>query len=219
MLKTLGELAGTGPLSGDVSFAKLEVESQAAIPLPVPGILSAKDSGISFNAGLRGGVLYPLPLATSNANPLMSRVNDRFQLGGPTDIRGFNISGLGPHDGADAVGGDVYAAGSASILFPFPRVGKDTPLRFQVFANAGRLLALKGKPKDGGDMDGQAVAESIKKTIQALGTGLPSIAAGFGIIYALPVARVELNVSLPLVMRRGEEGRKGLSFGVGLDFM
>ena len=47
----------------------------------------------------------------SDSKITSSRINDRFQLGGPADVRGFRLSGLGPHDGADAVGGDVYAAG------------------------------------------------------------------------------------------------------------
>jgi outer membrane protein insertion porin family len=108
------------------------------------------------------------------------------------------------------VGGDVYAAGSANLLIPFPRIGKDTPLRFQLFANAGRLLALKDK---------KTTSDSVYSTAAQLGEGIPSMAAGVGIVYAHPVARFELNFSLPLVMRRGEEGRKGLQFGVGINFL
>jgi outer membrane protein insertion porin family len=217
LLKTITEVAGFGPLRGDVGFGKMELESQAAIPIPIPGI--GGPSGISFNAGLRAGMLYPLTAGGGDI-PLQSRLNDRFQLGGPTDVRGFKISGLGPHDNGDAVGGDVYAAGGASLLFPFPRVGKETPLRFQVFANAGRLLALKGKPKDKeGTMSSDEVNVNMKKTIEDLTNGLPSCSAGLGIVYAHPMARFELNFSLPLVMRRGEEGRKGVSFGVGIDFL
>lgn len=52
-----------------------------------------------------------------------------------------------------------------------------------------------------------------------LSTGLPSIAAGVGLVYAHPVARFELNFSLPLVMRRGEDSRKGLQVGVGINFL
>jgi outer membrane protein insertion porin family len=37
-------------------------------------------------------------------------------------------------------------------------------------------------------------------------------------VYAHPIARFEINFSLPLVMRAKEEGRKGLSFGVGVEF-
>ncbi|KAJ9654898.1 hypothetical protein H2201_008922 [Coniosporium apollinis] len=214
-MKSTTEIAGFGPLKGDVGFGKVELESQAAIPIPVPGIEG--ESGVSFTAGLRAGMLYPLTVGGGDI-PVQSRINDRFQLGGPTDVRGFRLSGLGPRDGPDAVGGDVYAAGGASLLIPLPRVGKDTPLRLQAFINGGRLLALKGKPKEG-IMDSDAVADGMKRTLRELTNGLPSCAAGLGLVYAHPMARFELNFSLPLVLRKGEEGRKGVSFGVGISFL
>jgi outer membrane protein insertion porin family len=214
-MKTISEIAGWGPLGGDVAFWKSELETAGAVPIPLPGVPG--DSGISATAGLRAGMIYPLPLGMSSESK-PSRVNDRFQLGGPTDVRGFKIAGLGPRDGPDAVGGDVYAAASANILFPFPRLGKESPLRFQLFANGGRLLALKGSGEKGG-MSSKAVQKSIYRTIAELTNGLPSLAAGFGIVYAHPVARFELNFTLPLVMRKGEEGRKGLQFGVGINFL
>ena len=217
IFKTVSEIAGFGPLKGDVAFGKFEAESQGAVPVPIPGV--SGDSGISLTAGLRGGFLYPLTLGGAST-PASTRLNDRFQLGGPTDVRGFRLSGLGPRDGHDAVGGDVYAAGGASLLFPVPGMGKETPLRIQTFINGGRLLALKDDPstKDGSSSS-QNVAQCVKSTIGDLANGLPSCAAGLGLVYAHPVARFELNFSLPLVQRKGEEGRKGLSFGVGLDFL
>ena len=215
LLKTVSEIAGWGPLKGDVAFWKSEIETAAAVPIPIPGMIG--ESGITLNGGLRAGLLYPLPVGFgSTSQP--SRINDRFTLGGPTDVRGFKMAGLGPHDGVDAVGGDVYTAGSLSLLMPFPRVGKDTPLRFQLFANAGRLLALKGNEEKGGKGT-KRVEKDFYGSIAQLGDGLPSMAAGFGIVYAHPVARFELNFALPLVMRRGEEGRKGLQFGVGINFL
>ena len=212
--KSTVELAGWGPLQGDVAFGKAEVEAQGAIPVPVPGIQG--ESGVSLTTGFRAGLLYPLPLgAESESKP--SRINDRFQLGGPTDVRGFRLSGLGPRDGSDAVGGDVYAAGSANLLFPIPRVGKDRPLRFQIFANGGRLLALKTPKPEG--TDGGKSRQTLSSTMAELGNGLPSMAAGFGLVYAHPVARFELNFSLPLVLRKGEDARKGLQFGVGINML
>jgi outer membrane protein insertion porin family len=59
----------------------------------------------------------------------------------------------------------------------------------------------------------------VYSTVAHLGDGIPSMAAGVGVVYAHPVARFELNFSLPLVLRRGEEGRKGLQFGVGINFL
>jgi len=215
LMKTVSEIAGLGPLGGDVAFWKSEIETSGAVAIPIPGVRG--DSGISMTGGFRTGMIYPLPLGMgSESKP--TRVNDRFQLGGPTDVRGFKIAGLGPRDGPDAVGGDVYAAAGVNLLFPFPRVGKDSPLRFQIFANGGRLLALKSAGEKGG-MNSKTVQKSVYRTVAELANGLPSLAAGFGVVYANPVARFELNFTLPLVLRRGEEGRKGLQFGVGINFL
>lgn len=217
--KTLLELAGWGPLQGDVAFAKTELQTQGAIPIPLPGVQG--DSGVSLSTGFRAGLLYPLSLGFDfDSKPTLSRINDRFQLGGPADVRGFRLSGLGPRDGADAVGGDLYAAGSANLLFPIPRVGVDRPFRFQAFVNGGRLLALKGSSTDEkGEMSRESVRKSVLSTIQELGNGLPSLAAGVGLVYAHPVARFELNFTLPLVLRRGEDARKGVQFGIGINML
>ncbi|KAL4932264.1 SAM complex subunit SAM50 [Aspergillus undulatus] len=213
--RAFNELAGWGPLKGDVAFWKSEIETQSAIPIPIPGIKG--DSGVSFTTGLRAGLLYPLGL-DSGSRPRLSRVNDRFQLGGPTDVRGFRLAGLGPRDGADAVGGDVYAAGSANLLFPLPRVGAEKPLRLQAFVNGGRLLPLRNADKSAPATNSE-VKDAMSSTISELGNGLPSVAAGVGLVYAHPAARFELNVSLPLVLRKGEEGRKGLQLGIGINFL
>lgn len=213
--KAFNEVAGIGPLKGDVSFWKSEIETQGAIPIPIPGIKG--DSGVSFTTGFRAGLLYPLGL-DSNSRPQLSRVNDRFLLGGPTDVRGFRLCGLGPREGADSLGGDVYAAGSANLLFPLPRLGAEKPVRFQAFLNGGRLLPLRTSQKATPTTNGE-VQDAMVSTLSELQNGLPSIAAGFGIVYAHPVARFELNFSLPLVLRKGEEGRKGLQLGIGINFL
>lgn len=214
-VKTLNEIAGWGPLKGDVSFWKSEIEAQGAVPIPIPGIKG--DSGVSFTTGFRAGLLCPLSL-DSKPRPQPSRINDRFLLGGPTDVRGFRQSGLGPHEGMDAVGGDVYAAGSANLLVPLPRVGVDKPLRLQAFVNGGRLLALR-TPQKGTPTTNKEVKDAMMSTLTELGHGLPSVAAGIGLVYAHPVARFELNFSLPLILRKGEEGRKGLQLGIGINFL
>lgn len=217
LLKSVSEIAGWGPLQGDVAHFKSEFESAAAIPINLPGITSS--SGISLTGSLRAGLLCPLPLALSSTSQ-PSRINDRFLLGGPTDMRGFKIGGLGPRDGADSLGGDMFAAGSLNLLLPFPRVGKESPLRFQLFANGGRLLALKSEGYSGAaGMSANTVTKSVASTLRELGNGMPSLAVGIGAVYAHPVARFELNFGLPIVLRRGEEARKGLQFGVGINFM
>ena len=261
LFRAAAELAGWGPLGGDVSFFKPQVDMQGAVPL------GRKSRGISLGASLRLGMLYPLPLGfgLGDARAVSSRINDRFQVGGPADIRGFKLGGLGPHEDGDALGGDVLAAGGVTLLVPVPRLwpSKDqtratwpasaSPLRLQFFVNGGRLVALRSFAKGSGGgrarregieskdddlvvvpsdspssaslrgpgatMDMAAVTRGMRAAISDITHGLPSVAAGFGLVYAHPVARFELNCSLPLVMRRGEEARKGLQVGVGLDFL
>ena len=224
MLRSGFELAGVGPLGGDVAFSKTDVEVGGAVPVGLPGVEGP--TGISLGGGFRMGVLYPLPLGWDlggEAQP--SRLNDRFQLGGPTDVRGFSVGGLGPRDGQDSVGGDAFAAGSVNLLFPLPRKGPDSGLRFQVFANGGRLVALKNnKPRSQPESSSQGLdtGAAFKGVLGALGelaNGAPSTAAGVGLVYAHPVARFELNFSLPLVLRKGEVGTKGFQVGVGINFL
>jgi outer membrane protein insertion porin family len=213
-IRTRTELAGWGPLRGDVAFGKAEVETQTAMPIPLPG--RPGPSGIALTTGFRAGLLYPLALNGGTAiQP--SRINDRFTLGGPTDVRGFRIAGLGPRDGRDAVGGDVYAAGSANLLLPLPRVGPDRPIRLQAFINGGRLLALQREGEKA--VTPEDVRSRVAATARELTNELPSVAAGVGLVYAHPQARFELNFSLPLLLRKGEEGRKGLQFGIGINLL
>ncbi|RPA92612.1 hypothetical protein L873DRAFT_158380 [Choiromyces venosus 120613-1] len=207
MVKMENEVAGWGGLGGDVAFWKNEIETQIATPIGT--------SGISVSAGLRGGLLYPLSLGVGDNKkpPQPSRINDRFKLGGPTDVRGFRECGLGPRDGKDNVGGDVYIAGGANIYFPLPKVGPEKPLRLQAFVNSGRLVGLQGLTKGG-----ENVNSSVSNALKELGNGLPSVAAGFGLVYAHPIARFELNFCLPLVTRARERSRKGLQLGIGINF-
>ena len=222
MVKTTTELAGWGPLKGDVGFSKSEMEFAGAVPIPIPGLRGP--SSVSIGCGLRAGMLYPLPLSFGLSGASPSRLNDRFTLGGPTDVRGFSLGGLGPRDGPDALGGDVFAAGNVNMLIPLPRGGPDSPFRLQLFANGGRSDAMRNKTKRSDTKSGQrmtagTVFNSMLSATNELGVGLPSIAAGVGLVYAHPVARLELNFSLPLVTRQGEESRKGLQVGVGINFL
>ena len=110
------------------------------------------------------------------------------------------------------------------MLLPLPRAGPSSPLRIQLFANGGRLVAFKNKGKakehsGSSALDSRTVMDGMKSAVGELVDGLPSMAAGVGLVYAHPAARFELNFSLPLVVRRGEEGRKGLQVGVGINFL
>ncbi|KAH7311642.1 outer membrane protein [Stachybotrys elegans] len=222
MVRSGLELAGVGPLGGDVAFSKGELEMGGAVPIPLPG--RPGPSGMSIGGGFRMGMLWPLPIGFDlfgKAPP--SRLNDRFQLGGPTDVRGFKLGGIGPHDGQDSVGGDMFAAGSVNLLMPLPYKGPESAMRFQVFANGGRLVALKSQDRRGetssAGLDVSTVRRGMFTAMRELVTGRPTVAAGVGLVYAHPVARFELNFSLPVDLRRGEVGTKGFQVGVGINLL
>lgn len=150
---------------------------------------------ISMSISGRCGGLIPL-----NGQ---SHISDRFFLGGPLDVRGFRISRLGRNDEGDAVGGDAVMAGGLSLYAPVPRVSSPN-LRLHAFINGGSV---------------RPYSQGVLQTFSDMLSTPPSIATGFGLVYAHPAARFELNLTFPLTSHAGEQSHKGLQFGVGLSFL
>jgi len=77
------------------------------------------------------------------------RIVDHFFLG-PTLVRGFATSGIGPRDistldtRSNAVGGTTYFGGSLEVQFPIFGMPRELGLRGAVFADAGTLFGYKG---------------------------------------------------------------------------
>lgn len=191
------ELAGLG-LGGDSSFYKLHVATQTAAAL-------SRDRKVTATLTGQAGFIWSLANDRSGG----ARLNDRFQLGGPLSVRGFYYNGLGPRDGNDFVGGDAMMSATANVLFPIPTSRPDLPLRLQTFLTCGSLLPL--------DQD------NPRATVREL-LHTPSVSAGVGLVYrhelgAASAARFELNFCLPLADRVSDRSRKGLQFGVGLEFL
>ncbi|MCX7324732.1 MAG: outer membrane protein assembly factor BamA [Hyphomicrobiales bacterium] len=70
---------------------------------------------------------------------------------GPTLVRGFAPSGIGPRDVSDfsgsktgALGGTTYFGGSVEVQFPIPLLPKEIGIRGAVFADAGTLFNFDG---------------------------------------------------------------------------
>ncbi|KAH7100294.1 surface antigen-domain-containing protein [Auriculariales sp. MPI-PUGE-AT-0066] len=187
--KVSEELAGLG-LQGDAVHAKGEVISQLGRVI-FPGLVAS--------VGLRGGILCSL-------NDKPSLYSDRFQLGGPLTVRSMRHGGLGPRDGPDALGGDLYWAAGASLIADIPR-RPQWPLKTHAFLNAGRLDALRRRP-------GQPLIDDIRASL-----GMPSITAGVGLIFTHGPARAEINFGVPLVAAQSDRLVRGMQFSVGLDFL
>jgi outer membrane protein insertion porin family len=69
------------------------------------------------------------------------RLLDAFFKGGET-VRGFGTSGFGPRDIStdDALGGNIYVAGTAEVQFPLPVIPREIGLKGAFFADAGTLF-------------------------------------------------------------------------------
>ncbi|RDX46703.1 hypothetical protein OH76DRAFT_1406788 [Lentinus brumalis] len=182
--KFFQEFAGLG---GDTSFYKTEAQGQIARSL---------FSGVTLSFAARTGVLWHLGGR--------SCFSDRFQLGGPVSVRMFRMNGMGPHDGVDSLGGNLFWSTGLSLISDIPRK-PHWPVKTHLFVNAGRLDALdKSRPL----LDN--VLGSISK---------PSISAGVGLVYKLDPVRVEVNFGVPLVASKSDGTRKGFQVGIGLDFL
>ncbi|KAH6900840.1 mitochondrial protein [Coprinopsis sp. MPI-PUGE-AT-0042] len=183
-VKLFHEFAGLG---GDASFYKTEAEGQVSRPI-VPGL--------SFSVAGRAGFIKEL-----NKAPAFS---DRFQLGGPTSVRSFKQNGLGPRDGADSIGGDIYYSIGASLISNIPHK-PHWPLKAHLWVNAGRLDKVD---------QSRTLSDNVSEMLAR-----PSISAGLGLIYRFDPVRVEVNFGVPLAASKSDGTRKGIQVGVGLEFL
>lgn len=175
----------------------LATESEIAKMVREQKLLNQISDDFIFHYSARGGLLW-------SYGDRKSHFMDRFFLGGPNDVRGFYLNGLGPKSGNDSLGGDVYFAQGASMITRIPGLSSTSALRFISFINGGSVLPLN--------------YDNVRGTL--LNTVIqPSVAAGFGLTYRHPVARFELNVTFPLIAKEFEGTRKGLQFGIGLSFL
>ncbi|KAL5476991.1 hypothetical protein ACEPAI_3177 [Sanghuangporus weigelae] len=204
-LRTFNELAGLG---GNTAHVKHSTAFQLAHKLL---------SSTSISLSGRVGCLFPFAslspsLFSSSASIPRSRFNDRFQLGGPLDVRMFKQNGLGFRDGNDALGGEVFWCLGLSVIRDLPGLSKEGRkgwkgnIKMHGFVNAGRLdLIDRDRP--------------LSHTIQRL-VSKPCISAGVGLLYRLdPGVRVEFNFGVPLVANKGDAVRRGVQVGIGVDFL
>jgi outer membrane protein insertion porin family len=198
MVKALTEYAGLG---GDANHIKTEVELQSSRCMG-----DAQQYGFTFSS--RFGCLATL----NGRNPAFS---DRFQLGGPTSVRMFRYNSLGPKSGLDSMGGEVYAALGSSFFAPLWPGKSHWPLKWHAFFNAGQLAQLDHRSssaiQDWTINNGRIIFNEVLSR--------PSCSAGLGLVFRQAGLRAEVNVGVPLVMRKGDGARTGLQLGIGIDFL
>jgi len=130
------DFAGVG---GDVNYLRTFGEARAYYPLW---------SKVTLVGRVVGGYI----VGTGGDDV---RLTDHFFKGGET-IRGFDTAGLGPRDQrtGDALGGQVFYAGTIELRFPIPFITENTGISAALFADAGSVHDV--------DISSNAVAHGVQ---------------------------------------------------------
>lgn len=163
------------------------------------GSLSSILHPIYATLTLRSGLLHALSFSAPH-------FSDRFQLGGPTSLRMFRHSSLGPKCDTDSLGADAFWSLGLSLLSPIPKL-PHWPLMLHTFFNAGQMSQL---PPPSHSSAWRTACQSLLQ---------PSTSIGVGLVYFQGPLRVELNAGVPLTARNGDATRTGLQLGIGIDFL
>ncbi|RUS70155.1 hypothetical protein EGW08_022081 [Elysia chlorotica] len=160
--------------------------------------------GQIFQMSLAGGLMRTLdPVASVS-------ISDRFFLGGPLTLRGFNLKGCGPHSHDNALGAESYWLAAAHLYSPLPfRPGKGRfgeLFKTHFFVNAGNL----------GNLDFSGCSKSFLCRVCVK----MRWSYGCGIVLCMGrIARLELNYVVPMRVQKGDKANPGLQFGIGIQFL
>ncbi|CAD5222269.1 unnamed protein product [Bursaphelenchus xylophilus] len=168
---------------GDSSFVRNEVLLQAATKLP-------------FGTFLSGTINLQ---AVQNIGDTTLHVLDRVYLGGPQDVRGFEINSIGPRSENSVLGGTAAAAFGAHLFLPlYP---KDV-FYAHAFTTGGTVASVRSREWIS-DM-----SESMRVT------------AGLGVTAVLKnIIRFELSYVVPVAHVGGDRCESGVYFGAGTSFL
>ncbi|BFZ15705.1 hypothetical protein BsWGS_18744 [Bradybaena similaris] len=179
------EYAGLG---GNVEYAKQDGTFQWNVSLAPDAV---------FQVSLAGGIMTSLGTDIS--------ICDKFFLGGPLTLRGFDLKSIGPCSEADALGAESYWLSAAHIYCPLPFGWYGDHFKTHLFINAGNL----------GNM---SLWHPFSSIYQMASTFRWSY--GFGIVWHVSGAvRLELNYVIPKRLQNGDKACPGLQFGIGIKFL
>ncbi|XP_015586896.1 sorting and assembly machinery component 50 homolog isoform X2 [Cephus cinctus] len=159
----------------------------------------------TFQLGMQAGMLRGI------SNDMQISIVDNFFLGGPLNLRGFDMRGCGPRHDGNSIGGDVYWALALHLYTPLPfRPGRNSfgdLFRLHGFINGGNLSNFTFKFDNDFKENLKIFSENVR------------CAAGGGIAMKLGnVARVELNLIMPLYFIRSDLLQQ-FQFGIGLEYL
>lgn len=124
---------------------------------------------------------------------------------------------------ADSLGGDLHWSAGMSLISDIPKK-PHWPVKTHIFINAGRLDAVDKCSLVFLSLFATYMvtefptAKSFQDNIHDC-LSKPCVSAGFGLLYRLDSARMEVNFGVPLVASKSDGSRRGFQVGVGLDFL
>ena len=137
------------------------------------------------------------------------RISDEFQLG-PTLVRGFAPTGLGPRDISNLaaykynpLGGSTYAGASVEVQFPLPYLPRDLGLRGALFSDAGTLFGYQGKtnftPGGGACVPSQVAPAYTQGTcVSVRDSAAIRSSVGASILWASPLGPIRFDYAYAL---------------------
>lgn len=176
---------------GSSSYVKNDLQAQFNVPA----------GPISFQASIALGIL-------SHVTGQKPTVVDKFFLGGPLMLRGFQPFHAGPHVEGCATGGNCYYVGALHCYTLVPFLPADSSisnvLRLQTFINAGSV----------GDVS------TVHQLRPFLSSTTVRCSYGFGLVLAFAqAARLELNYVVPLQAQPGDVlGTRKCAFAFGVTY-
>lgn len=193
LLRLTTEMAGLG---GDIGFLKNELVMQSNW---------SPHEFLTFQLGLQSGLLSAI------SNDMKISIADHFFLGGPLNVRGFDMRGCGPRYNGNSVGGEMYWAAALHVYTPLPfRPGRNSfgnLFRLHGFVNGGNLSNFTFKYGNFYNENMKIFTENVRCAI------------GGGIAMKLGnVARIELNLIAPLLFVRSDVLQQ-FQFGIGVQYL
>lgn len=194
LMRLTTEMAGLG---GDIGFLKNELAIQTNW---------SPHEYLTFQLGLQSGLLSAI------SNDMKISIADHFFLGGPLNLRGFDMRGCGPRSEGNSVGGEMYWAAALHVYTPLPfRPGRNSfgdLFRLHGFINGGNLSNFTyGERSNLYNENMKIFTENVRCAI------------GGGIAMKLGnIARIELNLVTPLLFLRSDVLQQ-FQFGIGVQYL
>ncbi len=134
------------------------------------------------------------------------RIQDRFFVGGD-NLRGFATAGIGPRDTStgDALGGNDYYVGSATLAFPLG-LPQELGLSGRVFTDVGSLFNI--------DLGGTTTNTSF---VRGSSSAEPRLSSGTGVSWKSPLGPIRLDVAYP-ILKQSFDKKEFFRVGFGTRF-